>query len=366
MRNSLSKGEQDLATTLITSLIIICFETFQGNHEGAFAHITTGVRIISEQFSKTENLHQKFTEGISSAALSSVDDDLMRAFVRLDIQAMSFVHEQVIGFKLDAHAAATAGLSGMPTRFHSLKEARNYLELILMYILKLIGTVMPEDTDGGDYWSQSCHNLVAALGDRTLYYLTAIHRWHDAFQPLLTEARTYQGRSNFLGATSLIYQYMQIWFALEILPPCDGGVSREMKDFMPFFREMVTLGRSILQHPDAHPNGCLFTMDFPIIPSLYMVGTRCPHGGVRREAIDILLSMRRRERLWDGVTAGKLAQKIMCIEEENIEGEYVPEDMRITRMGLKFDMKTRTVIATGMMPRKGRMEPILVKEDLHW
>jgi hypothetical protein len=36
----------------------------------------------------------------------------------------------------------------------------------------------------------------------------------------------------------------------------------------------------------------------------------------------------KREGFWDAVLSGKLAQWIMTIEEEDLDGDYVPEESR--------------------------------------
>lgn len=48
MRDAASKGRQDLRTTLITCLVIVCFETFHGNHESALAQVMTGLGLIED------------------------------------------------------------------------------------------------------------------------------------------------------------------------------------------------------------------------------------------------------------------------------------------------------------------------------
>jgi hypothetical protein len=55
MQNETSKGEPDLATTLITCIVIVCFETFHGNNDSAFNQTTTGLRMIERAIQKNKN-----------------------------------------------------------------------------------------------------------------------------------------------------------------------------------------------------------------------------------------------------------------------------------------------------------------------
>lgn len=65
----------DLQTALVASVLIICFETYHGNYSSAAQQIRTGVRLIEDS---------KRRKGASR-----IDDDLVRAFDRLDVQSMS-------------------------------------------------------------------------------------------------------------------------------------------------------------------------------------------------------------------------------------------------------------------------------------
>jgi len=367
VRGLLSKGDKDLNTILIMCLVIICFETFQGNHECAFAHIAAGLRFIEEESTRTQIPGQKRSTGFNPSVLGSIDESLVRAFLRLDIQARSFIHIRAT----DDHTF-TPGLCSIPTQFRDLKEARNYLEGLTRRYLRLASSMMPPDEHGGITGMQTFSEVAASLKDLrsrpdmeegARWFGECIHQWQEAFDPLLIEARTYQGRANLLGATILKYQYFNFWFALGFFQP-SGEIPRKWIDLTPFVREVITLARTFLQHPDTSPNGSLFSVDFPMLHLLFKVALTCPHTGLRREATDLLLSTPRREWLWNGKIAGRLAQKIIHIEEENIEGDFVPEHKRMTGMGLSFDLKARTVTATAIMPRGEKLECITVKEDL--
>jgi len=50
MRGSLALRRKDLRSTLLTCMLIICFESLHGNHESSLAQIKTGVQILEEWF----------------------------------------------------------------------------------------------------------------------------------------------------------------------------------------------------------------------------------------------------------------------------------------------------------------------------
>jgi len=59
MQNETSKGEPDLATTLITCIVIVCFETFHGNNDSAVNQTTTGYPIKERPNKKKKKKKKK-------------------------------------------------------------------------------------------------------------------------------------------------------------------------------------------------------------------------------------------------------------------------------------------------------------------
>jgi hypothetical protein len=93
-----------------------------------------------------------------------------------------------------------------------------------------------------------------------------------------------------------------------------------------------------------------FTFDFEIIPPLFIVATKCRDRKIRRGAIRILLSSPRREGLWDSIFCGKLAERIVEIEEEGMApfSDWTPsisekprEERRVVIKEVSFDLQRR-------------------------
>lgn len=56
MRVSISEGRHDLRTTLLTSLLIMCFECLHGNHESAIAQMKGGIELLGDWLAQ-QQLH---------------------------------------------------------------------------------------------------------------------------------------------------------------------------------------------------------------------------------------------------------------------------------------------------------------------
>jgi hypothetical protein len=100
----------------------------------------------------------------------------------------------------------------------------------------------------------------------------------------------------------------------------------------------VSLAHLMLGDPNDIKNQGIFTCVPQIILPMYAVGYSCPHSPTRRQAVNLLLSTRRREGLWDATMAEKIVEWVVAVEEEFIVGEYVEEDMRMVKLTLKYDL----------------------------
>jgi len=364
MRNSVNKGDQDLATILMTCLVIICFEAFHGNQDGAFSQLDIGLKMI-EQAAKTNTSSTRHEDGLSSSLLSPVDNELIRAFIRLDTQSL-FVQNEETAFR---KGFVLVNLTDMPTQFRTLKEAGHYRDLIHMQWMYFIDLVLKEGQDFSCLQNLpmlSTDNSSRSLEEEGIYYLSISQRWQGAFKPLLCDGQSSPGKPNFLATKTLELVSLSVRFICETIPLQGTSRKRDSKESMPLFRQMVSLAKIIVGDPTDKQNQGVFTFVPQIIIPLYVVGYSCPHSPTRREAIRLLISTRRREGLWDAVMAGKIVEWVMHVEEELLEGEYMPEDMRMVKLTMKWDLMSRTASVVGLMPVKDSAGFRTVAADLKW
>lgn len=135
MRQAVANGKQDLRTTLITCLVIACFEAWHGNHPLANAQIITGMSLIYEWRATFSN---ELPMGFKSPKPDVVEDDLVQTFGRLEVQTCEFVgiYNRPTATKEREEALRAAGtnvLRNMPKSFESLQSARVYLEYVYTY-----------------------------------------------------------------------------------------------------------------------------------------------------------------------------------------------------------------------------------------
>jgi len=340
MRDAASEGKQDLRTTLITCLVIVCFETFHGNHESALAQVRTGLELIEDWFTKnTTSTDDRL--GITSPLPSVIEDELIHAFGRLDIQSMSFLDTRTLTTHQHMKNYGTASIQSMPAVFTTVKEARIYLELVMQRLLHFMATTLIDITDRGCIQVDAIVNCSFSVIAERDKYLAELESWHAAFQPLYAINTQSPSQEHFLGVTALQMHYLATYFGIACKITTEPHLNRLA--FMSNFEQQFKCAREILEHPKMAAEDCPYTFDLQVIVPLYVVVWQCPYNPLRREATALLLSRPRREGFWDAFLAGKLGEWIIEVETEEDPGvEWMEDDMRIAGLDMKFDMHART------------------------
>ncbi|KAH7357240.1 hypothetical protein BKA65DRAFT_475025 [Rhexocercosporidium sp. MPI-PUGE-AT-0058] len=158
MREASSQGRQGLRTTLITTLLIACFEGAHGNYTLADAQIESGLALIeSWQRSHTSTIYR--SSSFSSPAPDVIDDILIRIFGGLEIQSGAFgVKNTVEQHRLMMYDGEET-LQGMPVCFESLEPARAYLEIMIRRLLHWMYSVDVSHNTETEDKVQGCNNI---------------------------------------------------------------------------------------------------------------------------------------------------------------------------------------------------------------
>ncbi|KAK0100628.1 hypothetical protein ONS95_007083 [Cadophora gregata] len=203
MREASSEGRQDLRTTLITSLLIACFECCHGNYALADAQVESGIGLIN---SWRKSYPSRASE-LSSPAPDVVEDLLIQMFFGLDIQSSMFGTKHTA----DQHRTMMYGgedtVQNMPACFNDLETARAYLQLIIKRLLHCMHSVIlshnTENAVEGRTSSQSQQGYVeeqflydlvsdSSINPSTfqfeyIHYRSQLDRWIYSFHSLLEQ-----------------------------------------------------------------------------------------------------------------------------------------------------------------------------------
>lgn len=310
MRKSLvpSNIGNDIRKVLICCLLVFCFEAFQGNHSVAISHAKSGCRLLQDCLT-TKTFAFSYTEGISYTGYTVIEDDLLRAFMRLELQIMTYTASSPIEVHRIASKYGGSEVADMPEVFSDFNEANRYWELIMWrnhhFIHSAIATANVDTENclstsadqtskvhtGIDSLLQNfyCSYHFPILQTEYSLYSTEISRWQSAFKPFLSPINgCIQSGAAILQTHSISTQ-----ITLDLLTECNG-ISQQHLDK---FYNILYLAKSCILNAEQE----IFCMDLGIIASLNVVIGNCHISALQHEACQILESTIRREGLWNSM-----------------------------------------------------------------
>ncbi|PTB65892.1 hypothetical protein BBK36DRAFT_1120967 [Trichoderma citrinoviride] len=302
-------GDSDdtTAITLLVCYLFICFDQLAGNYVQAMKHLRGGVE-LSRNIHKTILNHSNTHNDTKASGAHALICQVTRQICRLDMQAVTFLVDWTpaeIQETLISHLAAHPN-----SAFQSLDQAADHLQSLVARVMSLRNTVQQMPSTGTMCLPPSSNRdtLLGQLGT-----------WSTLFENMLlqhgssdeTDSETYP------LITLLRLQYTIAWTLLS-----SSGPSREMEydNFLPQFRQCVALAGDFAAAHERY-SGSLkptFTPEIGIVPVLYIIGAKCRHPVVRREALDVLRRQPIREAVWDSLVVARVVERVIEIEEGGI------------------------------------------------
>jgi hypothetical protein len=167
--------------------------------------------------------------------------------------------------------------------------------------------------------------------------LGQLERWMAASGPLFEMKMRKKSTKDRLAVVALRAQYLMAYIMLRAL-----GTMREMDydEYLEEFREIVDLcaeleshcGPSKLNKGDGESE--VYVFDMQSVMPLDFIARKCRDPILRRRAIRLLKARPRRELFWDSVTAARVCEWIVEIEEEGLVDGLVKEENRARGIAL--------------------------------
>ena len=110
------------------------------------------------------------------------------------------------------------------------------------------------------------------------------------------------------------------------------------------FQELYTLSSEIVSFVKSDPNRLSYSFELTVIPAMYVLARFCRERELRRKAIVLLEGYQSREGTWDSNYTAAFMRKIMELEEEGVETEFIPEGARVRVLNEVFDMERRMCV----------------------
>jgi hypothetical protein len=328
MREKVQK-RQDLRTTLLASILIIAFEIYHGNHESALDQIRSSIQLL-------EDWTAPHAESLDGSKLSpsphTVEDDLVHAFYRLEIEGMVYIDKLPVECHLARKDDRSAAVNRLPNRFDTVSDAQIYGKILMRRTVHflLIAWTYDKDThkppEKSMYFMDKirCPATPRGLAERDKYS-AELSRWYAAWTPLwkrILRSPSAHDRRDRDAAIVLQNHYLCTRLAMD----CVFRKSEMWFDTVtPLFAEIVSESNLLLEHPDES----LFVFDSQVILPLDITARKCRDPSIRREAISLMNSLHRREGFVDSLSSAKICEWLVGLEEEGIIGGFVPEEKRV-------------------------------------
>ncbi|KAF8859327.1 hypothetical protein BDZ45DRAFT_650332 [Acephala macrosclerotiorum] len=343
---TLCKPHQRVDVALITCILFACFDALRGHLRTVFDHIDGGVKILSELQSKIQLEDQNSTNSSLYAPMHTLNV----MFSRLDIQGSAMLGSRRLALVPIINREFAAEELQMPNEFHSFEEARDAQDSIYRCWHHDFRRTLTNEA--GIPWLTRAigSEVVAAIpSDENLAMLKAKHtklleQWTDTYERFLIA----NPKNRDLPANHML-RLLQIFIFMHANIDHAATAESEMTwdRYTPQFCEMISHARSvIISTSPITSKKTLFSLDTHLISPLYFAASRCRHPQVRRDAIACIFAANRQEGLWESRTIARVAQRVMEIEEEGLEGYVVdgseiPEWKRISEVHPVLDSDGR-------------------------
>jgi hypothetical protein len=222
---------------------------------------------------------------------SPVDDDLVEAFVALEIQAASRSNPHTNRNHQGKLAYYEAKIRNIPREFATLKEARSMMEVVLLRAIHLrfivaqaVDSLAAERPVPPLVGLEVNHSPEVQL--QLMNALSDFRRCWSAVEPLYKKSRLPEGLSMVYRASVLRCQYLvsYLWTASGL------PVNMWYRAYGQEMREIVDLIKLVVIPVGASTS---FTLDYLLIMPLMVVAWNYRHIQLRREIIEIFSNMKR-------------------------------------------------------------------------
>ncbi|KAL2066499.1 hypothetical protein VTL71DRAFT_2570 [Oculimacula yallundae] len=402
MKQALATGEQDLRTTIITCLVIGCFEAFHGNIPLAFGQIRTGIELLN-QWKNSYGGH--YILSYASPNQYVIEDDLVTTFGRLELlTGYAFTEDENADVVRRKQLAKV--LQEMPTVFNSLTHARVYLELLFrqmdhyLYVsatwpdmfhkhseieqrtakrlaiemmAKQSASCPGTETPRTEPQNDETESMVAYPPDTVDWIDPLTIRSQETQGPTPLEEQTAtatntsstdtkkdeSSKSRDLHLAELLQWYYSFDNTMNQRHMTESVSSMMLRMHFKFNFVCLKTDSDDVMLPDQYTADIIeavdlcakilsafrngestnFTLDFGMNIPLYVFGFKCRNSSVRRDIVNLSLTQPRREGFWDSTLSGKIVRWIQELEEEFAGDDFVPEWCRIRPAEVGFHMK---------------------------
>ncbi|KAF2149105.1 hypothetical protein K461DRAFT_316012 [Myriangium duriaei CBS 260.36] len=339
--------------SIISCIIFVCIELLHGRMGSAALLINQGVKLLKDTYGDFKFRDMK---------------DVEHTFRRLQLQVVKLYGSK--GQEYIADSPENPSFWPTPRAFRTFTEAKDFLDFLIY-----VASHEVEDIDP----------FVVAQGDPgdVLEAGTRLQQWSDAFDAL-SETETQDGGVNEVRAANVLKAQRMLYYCVTAIPHPRQAIDAELvwDQYVPLLENIVATAEStfgINWRDDIRPLDetsaeqslstrtfdrrikRTFTLDTGAVAPMYDVACRCRDPIIRRRAVNVLRLTARQEGLFDGFLAGRIAYRVILMEERGLTSVQscsdIPLQNRILRVRRDIHPEQRK-IDLWFYPYTGIDEPI--------
>ncbi|KAE9367498.1 hypothetical protein N431DRAFT_383222 [Stipitochalara longipes BDJ] len=292
LQDNISSQPKNIEPVLLCCMLFVCFDSLRGNYTAALTHLNSGLKILcSEKYAgRWCPSYDKIVEQFACLGLSIgvfVDSHLP------DYNTL-FIWRQFLSLGSDRDAE----------EFKTLDDARHSINMVLNDFM--LHHVMSLNAD------ESCQYSIR--------HKPSIIRANLALWNRKLDAMILQNNPANLSSEALRGSILLKLHHATLVAATNESRKLHIEDdeLNAPFHTILSLARSLINAtPNLTKAKASISFDLGLVLPLFTLISRCTIPELRREALDLLNTVPRREGLWDTEVITKIAHEVLSIEESD-------------------------------------------------
>ena len=334
LNQEIGDSTEQIAITLLVCYLFICFDQLAGNYIQAMKHLRGGVE-LSRNIDKAILNNNNTCDDAQPLGVRALIYQVTRQIRRLDMQAVTFLVDWT---PVDIQETLMSQLPLSDGAFWSLDQAADHLQILVARVMRLRNTA--QQMSSTDKMPPPPSSLVSLV-------LGQLETWSSLFENMLQQGSSYEADPETYRLISLLRLHHTIaWTLLSCYLP---GREMDYDKFLPQFQQCVALAGDVAAAHEQY-SGLLkptFTPEVGILPVLYIIGAKCRHPVIRREALSILRRQPIREAVWDSISAARVVERVIEIEEGGSEEGEMAQSMEQIAMWQRIEALSWVQVVSG-------------------
>ncbi|RAK75445.1 Zn(II)2Cys6 transcription factor domain-containing protein [Aspergillus fijiensis CBS 313.89] len=314
-------GTQTIAVTLMVCYLFTCLDHLVGDNVQAVKHLRGGVA-LSRSIIHNATFSCYIDDDPPSWGNDVIIDQVTQQIRRLDMQAVMFLVDWTPADLQETFTMSHLALSDN-SPFQSLDQAADHLQMLVTQVMRLRNT---------DHQISPTGTMPPLPSSLSYTVRGQLETWSRRFEALLLHPGSSSSSSAPASQTNPLVTLLRLQHTIArvLLEGYGPGQEMDYDKFLPQFRQCIALAGEVAaaHHRYAGSSArATFTPEIGLIPVLFIVGVKCRHPVVRRQALELLRRQPMREAAWDSILTARVVERVIEIEESGGGGVAGQEQM---------------------------------------